>query len=245
MLISLGFLLLYVRHTWGIKVIQTNPNTALQQNGMALIQNSSLSDYDQLTICLRIKTFQFDNFYSNKQAIVTYGDNLFLWSFVGSENCGFPGCVDYYKDLIKENWKYGKVYGIFHKRTEFEFYPSWRVNDWQRFCIRIDRMKNEIEIFNGRKSIFKTIQQNLNLKTFDENIELMNDKSFEDFAPMHGAIADLNVWSRILSAEEIVDWASCKNLNNGDIIDWNTAAVEVKSLEVIDLQKLGKGSIKK
>ena len=118
MLTTLGLLLISALQILGIKVIRTNPNSPLLKNGMAIIQNSSLSAYEQFTICLRIKTFQFDNFYSNKQAILTSGKNYLLWAFVGGGNCGFDGCKDYYKDLIKETPLDTSVFNILSSKSK-------------------------------------------------------------------------------------------------------------------------------
>ena len=43
---------------------------------------------------------------------------------------------------------------------------------------------------------------------------------------MHGAVTDVNVFSRILSGEEVGDWARCRG-QPGDILDWRTAQLNI------------------
>lgn len=38
-----------------------------------------------------------------------------------------------------------------------------------------------------------------------------------------GKLADVNVWSRELSVEEMISFTSCKTVGNGDWVNWETA----------------------
>ena len=44
--------------------------------------------------------------------------------------------------------------------------------------------------------------------------------------PMQGAMTDVKVFSRILSGEEVGDWARCRG-QPGDILDWRTAQLNI------------------
>ena len=47
---------------------------------------------------------------------------------------------------------------------------------------------------------------------------------------MDGAVTDVNIFSRILSEEEVGDWARCTG-EPGDILDWRTAELNITKLE--------------
>ena len=38
---------------------------------------------------------------------------------------------------------------------------------------------------------------------------------------MMGYVTDLNLWSRSLSIEEMIDWTTCKSFEKGDLLPWN------------------------
>ena len=53
---------------------------------------------------------------------------------------------------------------------------------------------------------------------------------------MHGAVTDVNVFSRILSGEEVGDWARCRG-QPGDLLDWRTAQLDITNLETEEGQE--------
>ena len=40
-----------------------------------------------------------------------------------------------------------------------------------------------------------------------------------------GLLSDFNIWSRALSEEEANDWTSCKTMDKGDIVNWETGNI--------------------
>ena len=57
----------------------------------------------------------------------------------------------------------------------------------------------------------------------DHNIVLMNDGAFWGGSPMHGKMTDVNVWSRVLTDDEIHHWEECQSDQGGDLVNWETA----------------------
>ena len=119
----------------GIKVIRTNPEKPLDKNGVAIIQNSSVSSLSQFTVCARIFTYQFDDFYSEYQTVVSIPmvsgsgiSNQFLASFSASNLTTLEG----YKKLIGRDWKFGKVYGAMFANNRLYHYDIWDLMKWQR-----------------------------------------------------------------------------------------------------------------
>ena len=54
---------------------------------------------------------------------------------------------------------------------------------------------------------------------------------------MHGAMTDLQVWSRVLTDLQLEDWRSCAADSRGNIIDWSNAVLESQGLDIIELNK--------
>ena len=56
----------------------------------------------------------------------------------------------------------------------------------------------------------------------------------EAASPFHGALTDVNLWSRVLSVEELEAWARCSQLTSGggedSLVSWETAVVSVRGV---------------
>ena len=219
-----------------IRVIRTNPNKPLEKDGIATIQNSSVASLDQFTLCARILTYQFDSYFYFHQAIITASDGMLLWSFSSKADCEFAGCTEYFKSIIGDEWKYGRIYGMFiHPDTGYKFYPPWKLNQWENFCMLVNASNNHIQIYNRKLLIFESKE---NIETYKNgDIVLLNYKDGSKRSPMHGAITDVNVWNKILSKEDIENWTDCKDPGGGNFLNWNNATVNLELLEDIEMDK--------
>ena len=52
-----------------------------------------------------------------------------------------------------------------------------------------------------------------------------------------GAVTDVNLWKRILTAEEIRDWQFCRTKPGEISINWDTAELHVNLMEISDVDK--------
>ena len=87
--------------------------------GQAEILNSSLEKYPELTLCARFVTHSFFSDGWPTQALISYGPDNLLGSFV-ARPCDqvYVGCTKIYKDLVRKNqipWIAGKVFGLIGK----------------------------------------------------------------------------------------------------------------------------------
>ena len=78
-----------------------------------------------------------------------------------------------------------------------------------------------------------------------EQILLGREEEVLDSRLTHsGQITDFNIWSKVLTNEEMMDWTKCSNKNlNGDILNWNTASWTITNMveyELNDVTKLCK-----
>ena len=69
----------------------------------------------------------------------------------------------------------------------------------------------------------------------DTNIILMNHDSGDK--PWHGAVTDLQVWSRRLSVQETRSWALCRDQQEGDLVSWQEVKLEIKGLNVTRIER--------
>ena len=80
----------------------------------------------------------------------------------------------------------------------------------------------------NEENVFETTSYSIKYQG-DHNIVLMNDGNFWGGSPMHGKMTDVNVWSRVLTDDEIHHWEECKSdqTGGGDIVNWETARFNI------------------
>ena len=55
--------------------------------------------------------------------------------------------------------------------------------------------------------------------------------------PMEASVTDVNIWRRVLDADQIKSWSQCTNTEGGDFIDWETSHVSAVGVEAQDIEK--------
>ena len=45
--------------------------------------------------------------------------------------------------------------------------------------------------------------------------------------PHHGALTDVNIWSRVLDQQELEDWMWCRSEQAGDLISWENSQLNI------------------
>ena len=89
-------------------------------------------------------------------------------------------------------------------------------------CLTYKASNNQLKINMNEANVFESDSYTIKYQG-DHNIVLMNDGAFWGGSPMHGKMTDVNVWSRVLTDEEIHHWEECKNDQGGDLVNWETA----------------------
>ena len=128
-------LILSWNQTEAIRVLQTNSDIELPPRfAQAEILDSSLSNLDEFTICLRLKTYQFTSY--NKvtfsyQAVMTAGTNWILGAYIGLPcNERYLGCTQKQKDRYGKDWKHSKVIGYTGDGVENHAFKTWQPGVW-------------------------------------------------------------------------------------------------------------------
>ena len=216
-----------------MRVVTTDPSQFLPGlEGQAEVLNSDLSQYDEVTICVRFNTFQFNTHQEayDYQGLLTLGAFWVLGTYTALPcDWDYEGCTVYKKSYIP-GWIHGTALGYYEKSN---FYPSWQPGRWYSFCFIGSSLVNQSSVFvNGEKML--TIKNYLaDHKKPGKNLLLMNGED----TPHHGAMTELTVWSRVLSEEEIKAWSVCGPVTGEKVVDWTDVALNVSGLEVKEVEQ--------
>ena len=198
-----------------IKVISTDPSQSRpREEGLAVISESSIQDLEEFTVCLRFITYNFAIDRPNQ--VLSVHDFFMLGGFSKSSCQGPEG------QCAIVPWK---VYG----RTNFKKFPGWSPNEWRSVCMSGSSVSQSWNItFDGRKSV--SFEYNSYHNRSPENIVLMNVMEGFPHGPLHGAVSDLQVWSRLLQEEELQQWLHCRSDLVGNYLNWATLHLNITGL---------------
>ena len=121
-----------------LRVISTDPSVSLARDeGVAVVLHSSLQHLEELTVCFRFKTFNYDvskrSGNRGVQSLISINDFSLLNSFVGVQCGEWEGCEEFYKSFIP-NWKRGKAYGRTTNNMK-NMFPGWLPLQWRSVCM--------------------------------------------------------------------------------------------------------------
>ena len=222
MLLTLLLFLLKYNCGQTIRVISTDPTQSQpRDDGVAVISDSSIQHLEELTVCLRFITYNFDM--TRLNPVLTVYDFGLLLSY------SVISCYDQEEECELVPWK---VYG----RTNFETFPGWSPGEWRSVCMSGSSASQSWRItLDGRETVRS--EYNSYHKRRSENILLMN--LMEEFyrAPHHGAVSDLQVWSRLLDDDEVLQWLQCRSGLVGDFLSWETLQINITGLYTWDREK--------
>ena len=140
----------------------------------------------------------------------------------------YQGCTQVYQNENKL-WKYGGANG-YHDGSQY--FPAWQPNVWNTVCITAT--ESVLNITLNQVQVFTDQEYEGNHRSVEaDKIVLMN--LFEE-NPMHGMVTDLNIWSRVLSSQEISDWSQCGHSQPGDVLRWEEAELNITDLLYLDLE---------
>ena len=181
------------------------------------MDGSSLSSYDEFTICARFKTHQFSlpKNANPEQLLISYYDGYgsinsvtILGSF-SAYNCDphpfYPNndCTSVFQGFVGNIWKYGKTYGYlkFDPRVPTFYYDSWKPQIWKSFCAIASSKEKFYKAFIDNELIYEYYDYSGSHKHVNKNVTLMNK--------FDGQFTDFNIWDRILSENDLQDWQNC------------------------------------
>ena len=225
-----------------IRVVRTDPELQLPvRTGQAEVVNCSLEKYPDFTICARFRSHQFSwhkDTWAYHSVIVIPPKDWLIGAYV-THPCDdfYAGCTQRYKDIHGSQWRHSGVVGYIGDGVFNENFPVWQPGVWVSACVTVTIPDNHITIYLNGEIVFQTWQYELHLKP-DANIVLMNDGASWGGLPFHGEMTDVNVWSRVLSEEEIIKWKKCEAIEAGDVVNWETVKLNLTAgVEIIEEER--------
>ena len=140
---------------------------------------------------------------------------------------------------LDKEWISGKSYGAISFDSGYVFFPSWKLENWESFCITADSEQKAYKTFINDREVFTMKNYKGTHKIRSGNIYLLNAffKQSGFVYPMEASVTDVNIWSKVLDSEQVRSWSECINLEGGDFIDWDTSGVESEGVTVEDIEK--------
>ena len=218
-----------------VRVVGTDPSKLSPElEGHAEILNTGLEEVEEVTLCLRMRSHQFKS--PSKygyQAWLSLGEFWLAGSYTALPcDSVYPGCTEYQRNLVP-GWTHGKIFGTFGFLEQY--YNSWQPGRWNSFCFTASSSLSQAGVFiNGREAL-KVENYKSEHRKSGKNIRLMNNLELD--SPGHGSLTELTVWSRVLSERELMDWAACGNVGGETVVDWDTAELELKGLQVEEVDR--------
>ena len=219
-----------------VRVVGTDPRKPSPQlEGHAEILNSGLEELEEVTVCARLRTHQFEALSEyDYQALITL-DQFGVAASYTALPCDtvYPGCTEYMRGLVP-GWGHGRTFGA---SSPDQFFPSWPPGKWTSYCFTASSSLGQAGVFiNGlevtRAENYEAEEEH---RGSGKNIRLMNSIDLD--SPAHGSLTELTVWSRVLSERELTDWAACGTVGGETVVDWDTAELEVKGLQVEEVDR--------
>ena len=104
---------------------------------------------------------------------------------------------------------------------------SFTPEKWRFLCFSFDNIEKVLMVYlDSEKITEKTIDNGL--ENFEIESDFLKGEKFAKAKKFASKISDLNVWSKILTQEEIIDMYSCKDsLVAPDVLDWDTAEFDL------------------
>ena len=131
-------------------------------------------------------------------------------------------------------WGHGKTFGYLDVTPGY-YFQSWQPGQWNSFCFTASSSLKQCRVFiNGEEMVAVKDYESEHTKS-GKNIRLLNN--FELKNPGHGSLTELTVWSRVLSEREVTDWSTCGSVSGETVVDWDTAELEVKGLQVEEVDR--------
>ena len=138
----------------------------------------------------------------------------------------------YFKCRLGAAWKYKKVFGYtnFGSGSSFSYFPSWQPGLWTSVCVVASKSQAELRVRINGVTVARVESYNGFYQDTDKNLVLMNN-FYWGKNPSHGAITDVNIWGRLLSDQQTLDWALCRTAElEGDVTAWRTAELKIAGL---------------
>ena len=140
-------------------------------------------------------------------------------------------CTSQYKQRLGNRWQHGRTFGCsrYGGDDKIAFYPSWLPDSWNSVCISASARQGSFRVLLNAELQFETGDYTADngYSYGPANISLLNEIGLYGGHPSHGAVSDVNIWSRTLTGPEVTAWATCEDSRAGDSLAWDTAELVI------------------
>ena len=141
--------------------------------------------------------------------------------------------------LPDKKWITGKSFGAISFDSAYIIFPSWKLENWVSFCISADTELKSYKTFVNEREVFTMANYDGAHKKRPGNIFLLNAffKQSGFVYPIEASVTDVNIWRRVLDADQMKDWSQCTTMEGGDFVNWETSHVSAVGVETQDMEK--------
>ena len=110
---------------------------------------------------------------------------------------------------------------------KFPLPEEWHPESWAFLCFSYHDIDKEIHIYWNSIKVFEKMDKK-SLKDFSIGNSFLEDLKIGEVKQFSGNIAKLDIWSKILTKEEIEDIFNCKTIQSKpDILDWENTDFDI------------------
>lgn len=131
---------------------------------------------------------------------------------------------NWFQSNIGEDYKARWVFA-FSIIEQFHLLKVWKPQQWNSLCLV--HQTNHYSLHLNNNDILRQVNKNNDNNTISLTYDLL-------FGPIFGAIADLQIWKRSLTNQEITDFKECTLKSGGDFYQWDPTDFTLKDNIVIE-----------
>ena len=148
-----------------------------------------------------------------------------------SDHCSAPLCV---KEMEgQDNWFQSNIGAVYKPRRvfvfsvidQFQLFKPWKPGKWNSFCVVHQRNYYSLNL-NSQHILSQVYKDN-------------NDSTFLSYdvmlGPFFGAIADLQIWRKSFTDQEITGYNECKRNSGGDFYQWEPSDFTLSDMAIEEL----------
>ena len=102
--------------------------------------------------------------------------------------------------LVMKTFCAGYLDHLDNNAFAYRMFSVWPPREWNSICILSSAAQGTLQYVLNGDTVFHSDQYNGVLGANADNLVLMNDGQYR---PMHGSMIDVNVWSTLLTAEQL------------------------------------------
>ena len=190
---------------------------------------------------LRFQSYQFKvSDVGSYQCILSIGGLLgqcLLFSVLGGPCKSTDAACNRLKSYVGSDWEPKKIFYIWSYQPINNVKWRWGPNDWNNVCWKYDHRTPNMKVFVNNQTFEFPVASLHFYPQADLNIFFMNSNSKTRNESFHGAITDVQMWSRGLTESEVRSWADCGSEDAGDLIDWSRTELNITGLAQLTAER--------